>query len=122
MNAPDRIVGFLVLDRAFPRAIMHCIDSANESLHAISGSPPDTFWNLAEKQLGQLRGELAYLHVHESMQFGLHEFLDARQQKTNRVGEAIYETFCSSSPLGARRCGFTPWSRPVTEAAQMRAR
>ena len=60
--SPERVVGFLVLDRLFPRAIMHCIDSANEALHAISGSPEDTFWNPAEKRLGQLRSELAYLH------------------------------------------------------------
>ena len=104
--APDRIVGFLVLDRGFPRAIMHCIDSANESLHAISGSPEDTFWNPAEKHLGQLRSELAYSQVHEIIQCGLHEFLDSLQQKINRVGDAIYETFCSGSPQGPRRVTF----------------
>ncbi len=104
--APDKIVGFLVLDRAFPRAIMHCVDSANESLHAISGSPEDTFWNPAEKRLGQLRSELASLQVQEIIDQGLHEFLDGLQRKINRVGEALYETFCAGQPQAARRAQF----------------
>ena len=44
---PKRVIGFLVLDRLFPRAIMHCVDVADRSLHAISGSPVGTFWNVA---------------------------------------------------------------------------
>ena len=90
---PKRVVGFLVLDRQFPRAIMHCINVAFKSLHKISGSPEGTFWNLADKRLGQLQGELAYLTVDEIIHTGLHEFLDTLQTKINNVGEGIYETF-----------------------------
>ena len=103
---PERVVGFLVLDRHFPRAIMHCIDAANEGLHAISGSPEGTFWNPAEKQLGQLRSELAYLNVSEIIAIGLHEFLDSLQIKINHVGETIHETFFASSTIGTRRVAF----------------
>ena len=81
---PKRVVGFLVLDRLFPRAIMHCVDAANRSLHAISGSPEGTFWNLAEKRLGQLRSELAYSTVDEIIGMGLHEFLDSSADQTQR--------------------------------------
>lgn len=95
---PKRVVGFLVLDRLFPRAVMHCVDIANQSLHAISGSPEDTFWNVAEKRLGQLRSELAYLTVDEIISTGLHEFLDALQTKLNAVGDGIYETFIAMEP------------------------
>ncbi len=90
---PRRVVGFLVLDRLFPRAIMHCVDVAYHSLHAISGSPEGTFWNVAEKRLGQLRSELAYTTVDEIIRTGLHEFLDALQTKLNDVGDGIYQTF-----------------------------
>ncbi len=100
---PERVVGFLVLDRHFPRAIMHCIDAANEGLHAISGSPEGTFWNPAEKQLGQLRSELAYLNVSEIIAIGLHEYLDSLQIKINLVGETIRDTFFASSGNGTRR-------------------
>lgn len=90
---PERVVGFVVLDRQFPRAIMHCIQAANESLHAITGSPLGTFWNPAEKCMGKLRSELAYIQVGEILAVGLHEFLDSLQSKMNEVGSAIYETF-----------------------------
>jgi uncharacterized alpha-E superfamily protein len=103
---PDRVVGFLILDRLFPRAVMHCVDYANEALHAVSGSPEGTFWNPAEKQLGQLRSELAYLNVEEIIARGLHEFLDRLQVKLNRVGDAIHQTFFSGAADGNRRTAF----------------
>ena len=90
---PDRVVGFLILDRIFPRSIMHCLNAANDSLHAISGSPLGTFWNPAEKRMGQLRGELAFTTVADILSSGLHEFLDSFQSKLNGVGDAIFETF-----------------------------
>ncbi len=95
---PKRVVGFLVLDRLFPRAIMHCVNVADRSLHAISGSPEGTFWNVAEKQLGQLRSELAYMTVDEIINTGLHEFLDSLQVKLNRVGEGIFQSFVAIAP------------------------
>jgi uncharacterized alpha-E superfamily protein len=95
---PKRVVGFLVLDRQFPRAIMHCIDVAYRSLHTITGSPEGTFWNVADKRLGQLRSELAYSTVDEIIGMGLHEFLDAIQGKLNDIGEGIYQTFIAMEP------------------------
>jgi uncharacterized alpha-E superfamily protein len=95
---PRRVVGFLVLDRLFPRAIMHCVDVANRSLHVISGSPEETFWNVAEKRLGQLRSKLAYSTVDEIIAHGLHEFLDSLQTQLNSVGDGIYNTFIAMEP------------------------
>jgi uncharacterized alpha-E superfamily protein len=103
---PDRVVNFLVLDRLFPRAIVHCIDAANEALHAISGSPEDTFWNPAEQRLGQLRGDLAYCTVAEIITSGLHEFLDSLQAKINATDDAIFETFFSGKSAGSRRSAY----------------
>jgi uncharacterized alpha-E superfamily protein len=95
---PTRVVGFLVLDRQFPRAILHCVDVANSSLHAISGSPEDTFWNIAEQRIGQLRSELAYITVEGIIRTGLHEFLDSLQTKLNRVGDGIDQVFITMAP------------------------
>jgi uncharacterized alpha-E superfamily protein len=109
---PKRVAGFLILDRLFPRAIMHCIETANQSLHAISGSPEGTFWNVAEKRLGQLRGELAYADIDEIVAQGLHEFLDALQLKLNRVGDGIFQTFIAMRPeeeLEAASTNSSPW-------------
>lgn len=99
--APDRIVEFLLLDREFPRAVHSCLNIAEESLHATSGTPVGTFRNPAEQRLGQLRSELGYARVEDILEHGLHEFLDGLQVKLNAVGDAIFETFFALRPVGA---------------------
>ncbi len=95
---PDRVVDFLLLDREFPRAVHHCVQKADESLHAITGTAAGSFRNPVEKQLGQLRAELAYAQVNEVLKDGLHEFLDALQTQLNLIGDGIFETFFSRPP------------------------
>jgi uncharacterized alpha-E superfamily protein len=99
--APDPIVDFLLLDSEFPRAVHYCLINAEESLHAISGTPVGTFRNSAEQRLGQLRSELGYARVDDILAGGLHEFLDGLQAKLNQVGDAIFETFFALRPVGA---------------------
>ncbi len=91
--SPKGIVQFLLLDPEFPRAIRFCLNSARESLHAISGTPLGGFRNSAEKLLGQLCSELAYASVDEIVNSGLHEYLDALQDRMNLVGNGIVEAF-----------------------------
>jgi uncharacterized alpha-E superfamily protein len=98
----DRIVDFLVLDREFPRAVHYCLIDADESLHAISGTPSGTFRNAGEQRLGQLRSELAFTDVSDIITAGLHEFLDGLQQRLIRVGEAIHGTFFVAPAAGGR--------------------
>jgi uncharacterized alpha-E superfamily protein len=97
--SPVNVVKFLVLDKEFPRAVLHCLTRANESLHAISGTPPGSFSNSAEQRLGQLRAELAYTQAEEVISGGLHEFIDDFQKRLNNVGEAVYESFFAKRPL-----------------------
>jgi uncharacterized alpha-E superfamily protein len=99
--SPTTIVEFLVLAADFPRAIYHCVDAAQDSLHAISHSPPGTFANQAEQQLGRLRGELAYTQVEEIVFGGLHEFLDSLQARLRQVGDAVHETFFATRQQAA---------------------
>lgn len=96
---PMNVVEFLVLDRQFPRAILHCLTKANESLHAVTGAALGGFTNLAEKQMGQLQAELAYNRAEEIIEGGLHEFVDDLQIRMNVVGGSIYETFFSIQPI-----------------------
>ena len=98
--SPDNIIDFLVLDREFPRAIHYCLVQAQESLHALSGTPAGTFRNPAEQHMGQLRAELAYIGVQQVLNQGLHEFLDALQTKLNLTGDGIFETFFALRPIG----------------------
>ena len=90
---PGHIVQFLLLDPEFPRAIRFCLSAARESLHAITGTPDGGFRNSSEKLLGQLCSELAYTHVEEVIQRGLHEYLDQLQTRMNGVSAGIHETF-----------------------------
>jgi len=98
--SPDNIIDFLVLDREFPRAIHYCLVQAQESLHALSGTPAGTFRNPAEQHMGQLRAELAYIGMQQILNQGLHEFLDALQTKLNLIGDGIFETFFALRPIG----------------------
>ena len=97
--SPDDVVAFLLLDREFPRSVLYCLSKAEESLHAISGTPLETFSNPAEQRLGQLRAEFAYAQVKQVLSTGLHEFLDAFQTKLNLVGADIHKTFFALRPV-----------------------
>jgi uncharacterized alpha-E superfamily protein len=99
--SPVNVVNFLVLDREFPRAVLYCLTSANESLHAISGTYTGSFCNPAEQRLGQLRAELAYTHAENVVASGLHEFIDDLQRRLNLVGDAVHECFFALRPVEA---------------------
>jgi uncharacterized alpha-E superfamily protein len=99
--APELIIAFLVLDHEFPRSIHYCLTTANDSLHAISGTPIGMYRNPAEQRLGQLRAELAYTDTRQIIARGLHEFLDAFQTKLNLVDQCYYDTFFVLRPIDA---------------------
>lgn len=96
---PDRVAQFLVLDREFPRAVLYCVHAAEDSLHAISRTPEDSFSNRAEQRIGQLASELAYADIHSIATEGLHEYLDDLQKKLNKVGDAIFDTYFALNPI-----------------------
>jgi uncharacterized alpha-E superfamily protein len=100
---PKGVADFLLLNRDFPRAIHHCLISARESIHSISGTPIGSYNNPAEKRLGQLCSELFYASVNEVIAFGLHEYLDALQIKMNQIGAEIHETFFARKTAPVRQ-------------------
>jgi uncharacterized alpha-E superfamily protein len=92
------VIGFLVLDKLFPRSIRHCLDKAQRSLHAIMDSPSEATGTKPERLLGRLGAEYEYAIVEEILATGLHEHLDGLQSKLNEVGVAIHETFFATRP------------------------
>ncbi|MBL8819481.1 MAG: alpha-E domain-containing protein [Planctomyces sp.] len=90
---PAKVVEFLVLNPRFPRSLRFCVWQAEDSLRAISGSPPQGFNNRAEQLLGQLSAQLSYARVSDILNDGLHEFVDDFQVRLNAVGEAVFDTF-----------------------------
>ena len=90
---PGKVADFLILNDQFPRAVRYCLGQAQESLRAISGSPPSFSANEAERRLGRLSAELNYAQMGEIIALGLHEFLDNLQTKLNKIDDAIFDTF-----------------------------
>jgi len=90
---PQNVAEFLILDNQFPRSMHYCIIKAEESIHAITGTPAGTFTNLVEQRIGRLRGEMDYAHIQDVLDIGLHEYIDAFQDRLNDVGQAVFETF-----------------------------
>jgi uncharacterized alpha-E superfamily protein len=99
--SPVHVADFLILDREFARSMRFCLNCAEESLLAITGSPKGTFSNSAEQQLGRLRAEFDYVQITEIIDRGLHEFIDQFQARLNQVGTAIHETFFDLRPMTA---------------------
>ena len=71
----------------------HCASEAQVSLHAVTGTPLRRFANAAERALGRLVSELDYTGIVDVVGSGLHDFLDAFQDKLNGVGDEITHTF-----------------------------
>lgn len=90
---PQNVIDFLLLDRCFPRSVRYCVGGAEDSLHAITGTPEGTFGNRAEQQLGRLRSELDFTSIDDVISSGLHEFVDVIQDRLNRTGDSIYQSF-----------------------------
>lgn len=95
----ERVIEFLILDPAFPRAIRYCVAHADQSLHEISGSPLGTYRNAAEQRLGRLKSELAYSDVRSIADRGLHQFVDGLQRSLNNIGAAIHDAFFAMRPV-----------------------
>jgi len=95
---PDTIVDFLLLDAEFPRAVRHSIGHADQSLHAITGTPAGGFGCPSEQRLGQLRSELDFADVNSILLDGLHEFLDGLQTKMNTIDECVQGDFFVHAP------------------------
>jgi len=91
---PSHIAEFLIFDRVFPRAVLHCLLNAEKSMHVITGNSTG-YSNSAERQLGMLKSQLEYADINELFTSGLHEYLDHFQLQLNQASRAIFETFFS---------------------------
>jgi uncharacterized alpha-E superfamily protein len=103
--SPERIAGFLLLDNEFPRAVRYCIQRADESLHAITGTALGAYSSPSEQRLGILRSELDYARMETVLTNGLHEFLDGLQGKMNRIDECIVTEFFAQRASAAYAAG-----------------
>lgn len=112
------VVDFLVYSSVFPRSVRYCVGRIDASLHRISGSPPGTFANEAERETGRLLAELNFGSADDAFRGGLHACLDGLQQRFNRIGEAVFE--CYVLMPGRIRAGAAESGRSVSAAAAWR--
>jgi uncharacterized alpha-E superfamily protein len=91
--APEHVVDFLMLNREFSRSVRFCLNRAEGSLRAITGSPEGTFQTRSEQLLGRLRAEFDFTNAADIIQVGLHEFIDRFQLSLIGVDQAIFENF-----------------------------
>jgi uncharacterized alpha-E superfamily protein len=94
---PRNVMEFLLLDREFPRTVRHCVRQTEESLRAITGSPPGTYRITAEQRLGRLCADLDFTSPKEILAVGLHEFLDGLQGSLNGIDDAIHDAMYARS-------------------------
>jgi uncharacterized alpha-E superfamily protein len=94
--APWKVVEFLVKNATFPRSVIFCVNSVDESLHKITGVDRGDFnYKVeAERLSGKLLADLSYITIEEVFEFGLHEYLDRMQLRLMEISKAIYTEFC----------------------------
>lgn len=87
------VTEFLVFSKDFPRSVLYCIEAVDTALHKISGTPRGSFSNEAERETGRLLSDLNFGSTDEAFSIGLHQYLDSLQERFNRIGEAIFESY-----------------------------
>src|ERR1700730_9285797 len=94
--APWKVVEFLVKNPTFPRSVIFCVNSVDESLHKITGVDRGEFTYRveAERLSGKLLADLSYITMEEVFEFGLHQYLDRMQLRLIEISKAIYGEFC----------------------------
>ena len=87
------VTEFLIFSKDFPRSVLYCIDAVDTALHKISGTPRGSFSNDAERETGRLLSDLNFGSTEDAFSTGLHKYLDSLQERFNRIGEAIFESY-----------------------------
>ena len=90
---PEKVAELLVLHAQHPRSIRFNIATLQQSLRAISGSPPGTYANEAERLAGKLHESLMYDRIEDIFARGLHTFLTELQKACRSIGEHIARTY-----------------------------
>lgn len=93
---PTEIVEYLMLDRHFPRSLFYCLKEVEEAIIQITGHQSKR--HPAVKIIGKLRSDMEYNEINDIFTFGLHESLDLFQQKLNKLGNVIYESYFALKP------------------------
>lgn len=90
LNYKD-VTTFLIFDPAFPRSLMHCVQTAERSLAGICASIELS--SPAQAEMAKLHQMLASTKIDTILAGGLHEFIDVFQFNLNIVDQSIFTSF-----------------------------
>jgi uncharacterized alpha-E superfamily protein len=91
---PYTVSEFLLQNRKFPRSVIYCLRTAEDSLQFIT-SENDLPTCDAQYRLENLADRIAARPIKEIIRQGLHEYLDDFQTELNAVDDAMYQAFLS---------------------------
>jgi uncharacterized alpha-E superfamily protein len=97
----DGVFAFLLLEGNFPRSARFCARVVDESIRQVSGTPPNTFANEAERLLGGVRAALDFAQVTEISREGLGPFLAMLRTREEEIDESIDALYFGRAPLGS---------------------
>ncbi|MFO1209733.1 MAG: alpha-E domain-containing protein [Amaricoccus sp.] len=89
--SPRKIAHFLILNRACPRSLLHCLDQVGNHL----GRLADAYGSRthANERVHAMLGELAEAEVEDIIREGLHEFLTRFIQQNGALGQDVADVY-----------------------------
>jgi uncharacterized alpha-E superfamily protein len=92
-TTPARVAGFLLLNRAFPRSVHHCVREVGRLLGEVKSRHSLRGGNDAAEELDRLQVVLGTLDIATVLRQGLHEFLDSIQAQLIAVTRELSHAF-----------------------------
>ena len=86
---PAEVAGFLLFNRAFPRAVTVCTSQVSAQLSGLSADDRLSGAKEPAARAEDLRGELGAVDIDAVIADGLHEYLDSLQLKIGGIGAAV---------------------------------
>ncbi len=90
---PMRVVGFLVLEKNFPRSVRFAVCNALASISAIGAEVQQGAVEPAERILGRLDAQLEYAELSEILNEGVPNYLQNIQRSTNDAAVAVQQSY-----------------------------
>jgi uncharacterized alpha-E superfamily protein len=90
---PEKVAELLILHPQHPRSIRYNVATLQNALHAVSGTPSDSYGNEAERLTGKMHESLMYDPIGDIFARGLHPFLTQLQKTCRVIGDQIARTY-----------------------------
>lgn len=88
---PRKVAHFLILNRAFPRSLLHCHEQISNHLGNLASAYGSR--TIAHDRMNGMLGELAELQVEDIIEEGLHEFLSRFINQNAALGQDVADGY-----------------------------